>query len=342
MRHLHFYRCTLQFHVVFDDHFQTVSPHFSSLPIALVNDLFDTLWQNIQWTYDGDVPPEYLFPENIDFPTHEMEPDDQLATDTLDHLDYYLPDLSGPKPNLSTQHQLSPVNVVTVPMVQTDNTSVAPLPLDQPNHIRVANLPPEQNDNPRVAILPLTPTQNPNTIPLPLDQNHNPGVAALPLDQMEHTRVALLPPAQSHCPGVAAPNCANDLITHPVTQTQPLTQSQPQDNHDTVLDNTPLCSLPTSTPHTLHPTQITPSLKCKHMPKHKTSVNQSNQQTKCLIHQQLIPSFKEVVSAYHNEQSFMNYLSTQDIDATVDIWLTDQVMASTDGNSSDPTSSMLG
>jgi len=73
---------TLQFHVVFDDCFQTVSPHFSSLPTAMINNLFDTLWQNSQWTYDSDIPPEYLFPETINFLTTTTNSDDQLATDT--------------------------------------------------------------------------------------------------------------------------------------------------------------------------------------------------------------------------------------------------------------------
>jgi len=82
---------TPQFHVVFNDHFQTVSPHFSSLPAAMVNDLFDTLWQNNQWTYDGNLPPEYLFPETIDIPTNNP-PDDQLAPDALEYIDYYILD----------------------------------------------------------------------------------------------------------------------------------------------------------------------------------------------------------------------------------------------------------
>jgi len=54
---------TPQFHVVFDDHFHTVVPNPAlSSPTAL-DDLLDHLWQTSQWTYDGDIPPEYLFGE---------------------------------------------------------------------------------------------------------------------------------------------------------------------------------------------------------------------------------------------------------------------------------------
>jgi len=67
---------TLQFHVVFNDHFQTVSPHLSSLLTATINDLFETLWQNNQWTYN-DISPEYLFQETIDLPTDKAAHNDQ-------------------------------------------------------------------------------------------------------------------------------------------------------------------------------------------------------------------------------------------------------------------------
>jgi len=62
---------TPQFHIVFKDHFQTVSPYFSSLPTAMVSNLFDTLWRNNQWIYDGNIPPEYLFPETINTPAND-------------------------------------------------------------------------------------------------------------------------------------------------------------------------------------------------------------------------------------------------------------------------------
>jgi len=82
---------TPQFHIVFNDYFQTIAPYFALASTTEVDALFDSLWINSQWHYNGDIPPEYLFPENIDFPTmdddlgttFEPSPDDQLATGHL-------------------------------------------------------------------------------------------------------------------------------------------------------------------------------------------------------------------------------------------------------------------
>jgi len=51
----------------------------------------------LQWQYEGDIPPEYLFPKNIDIPafdddmalSHETSPDDQLAPDHLKDIFFY-------------------------------------------------------------------------------------------------------------------------------------------------------------------------------------------------------------------------------------------------------------
>jgi len=140
---------TPQFHVVFDDHFQTVSPHFASLPTATTNDLFDTLWRNNQWIYDGNTPPDYLFPETIDTPTDDS-PDDLPPTETLKYIDYYISDHPASPPQLPNATMLTPET--------TDPTRLDSLP----PYPGVASLPP----NPGVAYLP---------------PNH--GVAYLPLNQ---------------------------------------------------------------------------------------------------------------------------------------------------------------
>jgi len=78
-----------QFHVIFDNYFQTVTANFSSLPHNIVNNLFEQLWTTSQWIYDGDIPHEYLFPETPDLPNSNDNPvnnvsNHQLATNILD------------------------------------------------------------------------------------------------------------------------------------------------------------------------------------------------------------------------------------------------------------------
>jgi len=48
-----------------------------------------------------------------------------------------------------------------------------------------------------------------------------------------------------------------------------------------------------------------------------------------------------ILSEYHNEQTFTEYLSNHDIDATIDTWLQPSDDDPQDGNSSDPASAML-
>jgi len=49
---------TPQFHIVFDDLFQTIAPNLSSSTSAEIDQLFDTLWQYSQWgCYNGNIPP---------------------------------------------------------------------------------------------------------------------------------------------------------------------------------------------------------------------------------------------------------------------------------------------
>jgi len=59
------------------------------------------------------------------------------------------------------------------------------------------------------------------------------------------------------------------------------------------------------------------------------------------VRQHIIPNFHAILSVYHNEASFNEYLTHHDIDATVDTWLTDTTTTLSEGNSSDLTSAML-
>jgi len=84
---------TPQFHVVFDDHFQTVAPHLVRSSHTEVDNIFDQLWTHAQWHYDGNIPPEYLFDELTDLPTKANDP---------------------PLPNMSLTDQLAPDHLVDI------------------------------------------------------------------------------------------------------------------------------------------------------------------------------------------------------------------------------------
>jgi len=71
---------TPQFHIVFDDLFQTIAPNLSSSTSAEIDQLFDTLWQDSQWCYDGDIPPKYqslkpwIFLKTVNLQTQSQQP----------------------------------------------------------------------------------------------------------------------------------------------------------------------------------------------------------------------------------------------------------------------------
>jgi len=92
--------------------------YFSFLPTATVNDLFNTLWNTSQRIYNGNIPPEYLFPETTDLPDSDTnnnsnapnsQLDSQLATDLLEdiHPHFYVdgepPPISPNNLNSETQ-----------------------------------------------------------------------------------------------------------------------------------------------------------------------------------------------------------------------------------------------
>jgi len=181
----------------------------------MVNSLFDTLWWNNQWIYDGNIPQEYLFPKTIDTPADDS-PDNQLPTETLEYIDYYISDTSNSQTPMS--------NVTTLPLDPTDPTRVANLPPDLTLDSGVAHMPLDQTIDPGVAHLP----PNLGVAYLP----PNPRVAQLPLDSNVDTRVALLPPVALNPPGVAANTLNHNQTHHLITQMQ---QSQEQLH----LDNTP-------------------------------------------------------------------------------------------------------
>jgi len=115
-----------QFHVVFDDHFQMVATNFSSLPAATIDNLFNTLWTNNEWIYNGDIQPKYLCPETVDIPDMDSTdtistPNWQLATDLLDDLNmqYYLngepPPPTPNQTNAPTQTSLNGISDQSCP-----------------------------------------------------------------------------------------------------------------------------------------------------------------------------------------------------------------------------------
>jgi len=141
-----------QFHVVFDDHFQTVAPHLASSHPAVLDALFDELWTQSQWQYTGDIPPEYLFQETQDLPLSEGDTDTsppiplnkQLATA---HLEDLIISLMTPgetheppvrSPNGETHEPLLMPGETQEPphhnlTIRTGETHEPPLPLSQNN-----------------------------------------------------------------------------------------------------------------------------------------------------------------------------------------------------------------
>jgi len=75
--------------------------------------------------------------------------------------------------------------------------------------------------------------------------------------------------------------------------------------------------------------------------KHKTPATKQQRQNQRLIRQRILPAFHAILSDYHNEQTFQSYLADHEVDATVDTWLSHTSESSDEGNSSDPTASML-
>ncbi len=131
---------TPQFHVVFDDHFQTVAPNLSLSTSAEIDQLFETLWKDSQWQYDGDIPPEYLFLETLDFPDNKDNPqdpsptfqDDQLAPDSL--VDLLLQPMCPREPHKPLAHQHNTASTApkrTHTSQQTDQEHHPQLPTQQ-------------------------------------------------------------------------------------------------------------------------------------------------------------------------------------------------------------------
>jgi len=127
---------TPQFHIVFDDYFQTVTANFSSLPHDSVDNLFEQLWTTSQWIYDSDIPPEYLFQETADLPdsddnlVHHIS-DHQLATDVLDDttLTVYIDGIplpSSQNPNQSLKPNTNKSKFGPTNSIQRCNTSSRP------------------------------------------------------------------------------------------------------------------------------------------------------------------------------------------------------------------------
>jgi len=67
---------------------------------SVIDATFDNIWINSPWQYDGNMPPEYIFPKTIDLPAGNSTdvamtlniPNDQLATDTLEENNKQIPE----------------------------------------------------------------------------------------------------------------------------------------------------------------------------------------------------------------------------------------------------------
>jgi len=55
-------------------------PNLALSSPADFDDLFDQLWATLQWTYDGDIPPEYLFDKALDLPIPDFDATSTLPT----------------------------------------------------------------------------------------------------------------------------------------------------------------------------------------------------------------------------------------------------------------------
>jgi len=335
---------TPQFHVVFDDYSQTVTPNFSSLPSNTVNDLFEMLWTTSQWTYAGNIPPQYLFHETPDLPntydnsesSNQFLQDSQLATDFNEesYFEYYItgtnqiqqppPDqtstsgtLHWPSDQTSTSgilHRLSDqMSTSDTPHRLSDQMSTSDIEQQQSHHQN--ELQPEQPGQPSTYGMPMSPSHQ--------MQLHS-----------QNTTVPIPPAAVE----ITVPTPVPDSSHHIITQTQSKPSVERHDDKPT--DTSPLCSLPLPSPAT-PTTSISRQAKWCRTAKHKTPENQHKRQTQQLIWQQLLPNFTAVLSAYHNEQTFTDDLTNHQVDTQIDTWLTHSDPQDVNGNSSDPASTML-
>jgi len=94
----------------------------------MIDDLFNMLWTNNQWIYDGDIPPEYLFPETLDIPDTDVvnnthSSNQQLATDLLDDHNTNTTSMVNHhhqlQPNLTIKHKIAAMayQTSTVPLI---------------------------------------------------------------------------------------------------------------------------------------------------------------------------------------------------------------------------------
>jgi len=229
---------TPQFHVVFDDYFQMVNPNFSSLPSETVTNLFETLWTKSQWAYDGDILQEYLFHKNHDFPDMTETdtaadisfPDGQLATDTLEAIDYYVNGISPQEPTLWT----GPSSIMENHSASSDqsNTSGAwnHLP-DQRNTSGILDPHPDQRNTSGItAILPDQSTTS-GTHKHNLDSGNTMGLQPTSPDQCTTSGYHASPPDPTNTSGTQP--TTSDLHDIPllITLSQLLQLSDVMDNN---------------------------------------------------------------------------------------------------------------
>jgi len=236
---------TPQFHVVFDDYSQTVTPNFSSLPSNTVNDLFEMLWTTSQWLYASDIPPKYLFQETPNLPdTHDnietsrtLFQDSQLATDsTVEYpFEYYI--TSTTQLNQSPPDQMSMSGNLNQPSDQTSTSDIPNQLLDQMStsgiqqpHLHYHN-------------------------EIQLDQSDQPSTSGTPIPALHQMQSPLhqdeIFPTSSAAVEIAVMTTALKPSQHIITQSQSKTPVETKDNDNT--NELPPCSLllpSTTTPTT--------------------------------------------------------------------------------------------
>jgi len=122
---------TPQFHVVFDDHFQTVHPSSTTQMPDEINTLLKELWANNQWQYTSDTTLEYYFDDNWDFPNLDdgiVDLSSQLLTHDPSTHNIFIPlteTLDSPN---ATHHATTPIPLITQTQESAPpNTITSPL-----------------------------------------------------------------------------------------------------------------------------------------------------------------------------------------------------------------------
>jgi len=90
-------------------------------------------------------------------------------------------------------------------------------------------------------------------------------------------------------------------------------------------------------------TPLTPQPPCKQQQinKHKTNANCCTKQNQPIIHQHILPNLTAALSQYQSDENFSVYLTANQIGVTVNTWIPSSSDSTTNGNSTEPVSTLL-